>query len=245
MGFTGWTCYECGGTGESSTPVIEKEYTPEYRAKLDERARKRAEAKRAKQVEEFNNNRLAIAEKYGFNPEGKIYVVTGNTYEIREELREAGAKYRGGINWYFLEKQDRYPTIELSYEECLNVYPEYGTMSWKDLTEVQAVLNSKIPTEEDPSQYVGQVGERLDLVVTFKKRSTYEIPSYAGWGTDTVGINVFRDDAGNCFIWKSTSAFFNIAEGSKVRLRGTVKEHSDYKGTKQTILQRCRVEVVK
>lgn len=243
--FTGWTCYECGGTGESPTPVIEKEYTPEYRAKLDERARKRAEAKRAKQVEEFNNNRLAIAEKYGFNPEGKIYVVTGNTYEIREELREAGAKYRGGINWYFLEKQDRYPTIELNYEECLNIYPEYGTMSWKDLTEVQAVLNSKIPTEEDPSQYVGQVGERLDLVVTFKKRSTYEIPSYAGWGTDTVGINVFRDDAGNCFIWKSTSAFFSIAEGSQVRLRGTVKEHSDYKGTKQTILQRCKVDAVK
>ena len=123
--------------------------------------------------------------------------------------------------------------------------PEYGTMSWKDLTEVQAVLNSKIPTEEDPSQYVGQVGDRLDLVVTFKKRSTYDIPSYAGWGTDTVGINVFRDDAGNCFIWKSTSAFFNIAEGSKVRLRGTVKEHSDYKGTKQTILQRCKVDAVK
>ena len=114
-----------------------------------------------------------------------------------------------------------------------------------DLTEVQAVLNSKIPTEEDPSQYVGQVGERLDLVVTFKKRSTYEIPSYAGWGTDTVGINVFRDDAGNCFIWKSASAFFNIAEGSQVRLRGTVKEHSDYKGTKQTILQRCKVDAVK
>ena len=162
-----------------------------------------------------------------------------------EELREAGAKYRGGINWYFLEKQDKYPTIELSYEECLNIYPEYGTMSWKDLAEVQAVLNSKIPTEEDPSQYVGQVGDRLDLVVIFKKRSTYDIPSYAGWGTDTVGINVFRDDAGNCFIWKSTSAFFNIAEGSKVRLRGTVKEHSDYKGTKQTILQRCKVDAVK
>lgn len=179
------------------------------------------------------------------NFQTKIYVVTGNTYEIREELREAGAKYRGGINWYFLEKQGRYPTIELSYEECLNIYPEYGTMSWKDLTEVQAVLNSKIPTEEDPSQYVGQVGDRLDLVVIFKKRSTYDIPSYAGWGTDTVGINVFRDDAGNCFIWKSTSAFFNIAEGSKVRLRGTVKEHSDYKGTKQTILQRCKVDAVK
>lgn len=134
------------------------------------------------------------------------------------KMSDRGAKYRGGINWYFLEKQYRYPTIELSYEECLNIYPEYGTMSWKDLTEVQAVLNSKIPTEEDPSQYVGQVGERLDLVVTFKKRSTYEIPSYAGWGTDTVGINIFRDDVGNCFIWKSTSAFFNIAEGIKGKI---------------------------
>lgn len=177
--FTGWTCYECGGTGESSTPVIEKEYTPEYRAKLDERARKRAEAKRAKQVEEFNNNRLAIAEKYGFNPEGKIYVVTGNTYEIREELREAGAKYRGGINWYFLEKQDRYPTIELSYEECLNIYPEYGTMSWKDLTEVQAVLNSKIPIEEDHSQYVGQVGD-TELAEVY----SVEIPVITAWVRD-------------------------------------------------------------
>ena len=243
--YTGWTCYDCGGSGRARNPEIIKVYTPEYRAKLDERARKRAEKKQAERVAEFNSNRLGIAQKYGFNPEGKIYVVIGNTYEIHEELKEAGAKYRGGINWYFLEEQDKYPTVELTYEECLNIYPEYGTMSWKDLIEVQAVLNSKIPTEEDPSQYVGQVGERLDVIVTFKKRSTYEVPSYAGWGTDTVGINVFRDDAGNCFIWKSTSAFFNIAEGLKVRLRGTVKEHSDYKGTKQTILQRCRVEAVK
>ena len=242
--YTGWTCYDCGGSGRARKPEIIKVYTPEYRAKLDERARKRAEKKQAERVAEFNSNRLGIAQKYGFNPEGKIYVVIGNTYEIREELKEAGAKYRGGINWYFLEEQDKYPTVELTYEECLNIYPEYGTISWKDLIEVQAVLNSKIPTEEDPSQYVGQVGERLDVIVTFKKRSTYEIPSYAGWGTDMVGINVFRDDAGNCFIWKSTSAFFNIPEGEKVRLRGTVKEHTDYKGTKQTVLQRCKVEEV-
>lgn len=243
--YTGWTCYDCGGSGRARKPEVIKVYTPEYRAKLDERARKRAEKKQAERVAEFNANRLGIAQKYGFNPEGKIYVVIGNTYEIREELKDAGAKYRGGINWYFLEEQDKYPTVELTYEECLNIYPEYGTMSWKDLSEVQAVLNSKIPTEDDPSQYVGQVGERLDVVVTFKKRSTYEIPSYAGWGTDMVGINVFRDDAGNCFIWKSTSAFFNIPEGEKVRLRGTVKEHTDYKGTKQTVLQRCKVEVAK
>lgn len=33
--------------------------------------------------------------------------------------------------------------------------------------------------------HVGQVGDRLDLVVIFKKRSTYDIPSYAGCGLAT------------------------------------------------------------
>lgn len=159
---------------------------------------------------------------------------------------DAGRKGASQIKRLLIPKGFRFINLKwhTSLKDINDLVKEYGD-GWKDLTEVQAVLNSKIPTEEDPSQYVGQVGERLDLVVTFKKRSTYEIPSYAGWGTDTVGINVFRDDAGNCFIWKSTSAFFNIAEGSQVRLRGTVKEHSDYKGTKQTILQRCKVDAVK
>ena len=98
-------------------------------------------------------------------------------------------------------------------------------MSWKDLTEVQAVLNSKIPTEEDPSQYVGQVGDRLDLVVIFKKKDLLMIfLAMQDGATDTVGINVFRDDAGNCFhLENAPQHFFNIAEGSQVRLRGTVK----------------------
>ena len=99
-----------------------------------------------------------------------------------------------------------------------------------------------MPTEENTSQYVGNVGDRLDLEVTFIKRFTYEIPSFRGLGTDYMAINTFKDDEGNCFIWKSTRAYFNVAEGSKVRLRGTVKEHSEYKGTKQTMLQRCKVE---
>ena len=39
--YTGWNCYDCGGTGKARKPEIVKVYTPEYRAKLDEMARKR------------------------------------------------------------------------------------------------------------------------------------------------------------------------------------------------------------
>lgn len=62
-------------------------------------------------------------------------------------------------NSTLIRKQDRYHTIELSYEECLNIYPEYGTMSWKDLTEVQAVLNSRMYGEDDARAWARMVIE--------------------------------------------------------------------------------------
>ena len=35
--YTGYTCYECGGTGLRVKPLIVKEYTDEYAAKLEAR----------------------------------------------------------------------------------------------------------------------------------------------------------------------------------------------------------------
>lgn len=167
--FTGWTCYECGGTGESPTPVIEKEYTPEYRAKLDERARKRAEAKRAKQVEEFNSNRLVIAEKYGFNPEGKIYVVVGNTYEIREELKEAWSRVRDegvGVMGDFIGKPFTATTMsELNY--LVNAPLESINRELREELGIELYVNT-LPQIEDNSVsgflMVKRVGEPVRFI---------------------------------------------------------------------------------
>ena len=240
--FTGWSCYECGGSGESHKPQVVKKYTPEYEAKLEAQRAKRAEKRRLERVEKFKANLSKLIQEKGFNEAGKVYVAVGNTYSIKDQLREAGGKWKPALNsWIFTEAQTEFTTVELTAEECLDFYEDSGYISWKtiDFTEL---INSKTPKEEDLSQYVGSVGDRLDLVVTFTKRYTYERPSFTGYGTDYIAINVFRDDNGNCFIWKSASAHFNIPEGAKVKLRGTVKEHSEYKETKQTILQRCKIE---
>ena len=78
----------------------------------------------------------------------------------------------------------------------------------------------------------------------------YERQSFRGYGTETVYIHTFKDEAGNKIVWKTTSTISywdedgNLAyyeEGEKVRLRGTVKEHSEYKDEKQTVLTRCRI----
>lgn len=242
--FTGYTCYECGGTGESRKPQIIKEYTKEYEAKLAERAKKRAEKRLAEQLHAFNENRLAIAEAHGFNSNGKIYVVAlADTFKIKDELKEAGAMYRSGLNWYFLTEQEHFQTIEIDYEECLNVYPEHGTMAWKNLSEIKEVLANKLPQIEEKSEYVGSIGDKVEFAGTFVRSTSYEIPSFRGFGTDLMFIHIFRDENENCFIWK-TSRCFNIEEGKQVRVKGTIKAHEEYKDTKQTILQRCKVNEI-
>lgn len=92
--FTGYTCYECGGSGKSYKPTIIKEYTPEYRAKLDAQRAKRAEKQRLERVAEFKSNLPKLIEEKGFNAEGKLYVAVGDTYSIKDQLKEAGAKWK-------------------------------------------------------------------------------------------------------------------------------------------------------
>lgn len=242
--YTGWTCYDCGGTGETTKPQIIKVYTEEYRAKLDARNKKRAEEKRKKRAEEFRSNLQEHIQKKGFNSEGKIYIVIGDTYSIKDEIREAGGKWNPTPfgTWVFTERPNDFETIELEADECLIYHFEDGWIDWK--SDIQETIKSKMPEDKIDGEYVGSVGERICADVTFVRRYTYERPSFRGWGTDTIGINIFKDDAGNCIVWKSTSAFFPADNGSRVKLKGTVKEHSEYKGEKQTLLQRCKVEVI-
>ena len=48
----------------------------------------------------------------------------------------------------------------------------------------------------------------------------------------------FVDDAGNVFVWKASGAY-NVFDG--VTIKGTVKDHSEYQGVKQTVLTRCKI----
>ena len=241
--FTGWTCYDCGGTGERlNKPQIIKEYTPEYRAKLDEQARKRAEKRLAKQVAEYEANLPQLIQSKGFNEDGKLFLVVGNTYEIKEELREAGAKWFGYLQGWVFTQPTEYPTVELTAEECLNFNPEGGTIWWKGYNEIKPVIEDKLPKEElVVSEYIGAIGDKLDAEVTFTKMHSYERKSFRGWGTEWVGIYKFVDDNGNIIIW-NTTASPEVEEGKRYHITGTIAEHKEYKLDKQTILKRCKVK---
>jgi hypothetical protein len=54
-----------------------------------------------------------------------------------------------------------------------------------------------------------------------------------------VCIATLRDAAGNALVVKGTS--FWPTKGDTLKLKGTIKEHSDYRGEAQTVLARVAV----
>ena len=248
--YTGLTCYKCGGSGIDPKPQIIKKYTPEYQAKLDERRAKRHEKERLKRIEEIRNNMEGIYTSHGFSPEGKLWaVIEPNSYNIKEELKEAGAKWSSWLTrWTFTEKPERWATVEILFEEVYKISEEWGSVNYNYDVDTKELIERKIPKPEvDSGSYVGEVGKRLELTVTFKGTKSWKIPdrfSYRG-GEITQVMYIFEDAQGNTLIWKTTGYgldYEEYPEGCTLTLRGTVKEHKEYKGIKQTVLQRVTVK---
>ena len=93
----------------------------------------------------------------------------------------------------------------------------------------------KAREEGELSKYVGEVGKRVSF-----KPADYKV--LTSWETmyGTTTLYKIVDEAGNVFIWKA-SAWINAGRPVE-KITGTVKEHSEYGGVKQTVLTRCKVE---
>lgn len=105
------------------------------------------------------------------------------------------------------------------------------------------------------SEYIGSVGSKISVEVTYKSYGEYQT-HYTYYG-ETHTIYIFEDAEGNCIVWNTTSGIVEdkkvldkngmsqvIYRGSKLLMTATVKEHSEYKGTKQTVVSRPRFKLI-
>lgn len=92
------------------------------------------------------------------------------------------------------------------------------------------------------NEWVSNVGDVYEGTLTLMRKPGFN--TQYGYMT----IYTFEDAAGNTLIWKTSSAIYDgeyeIGPGAVVCVKGKVKEHGLYKGLKQTVLTRCKVEVV-
>ena len=171
-------------------------------------------------------------EVLGFT-KGYITIFKGDTYSEIEWFRASIARYARWWGWYIISTEEvpadlpeGITPVQLPWEL---VGQEDGKLKPEHL--VKEAVESII-YDESESEYVGSIGERLDLHLTVERAIELD----GNYGRST--MFKFRDDCGNCFIWTTaTTPGFKI--GDEIHLRGTVKNHNKFRNERQTILNRC------
>lgn len=97
----------------------------------------------------------------------------------------------------------------------------------------QEIFKSKAP--KPPSARVGTIGGKVELTVTIDKLRTIE--TEYGYST----LVIMTDDKGNDLTWFASRRPDGIDEGIACKIKGTVKDHAEYKGRIQTKLTRCKI----
>lgn len=151
-----------------------------------------------------------------------------------------------GMQWAenaMVKLQNMLPTND--YEQNLKNIVDTGFCSVKNLGILCSAIVMLQRQEQDAkkmeskkdSEYVGEIKERI----TFNGEIQVKVPLEGFYGLSMLFI--ISDEKGNQFKWKCTaSKYFDLMVGDKAEITGTVSNHEEYKGIKQTILKRCKTK---
>lgn len=231
----GGICFECGGTGISRTRKW-RIYTEEYRKMLDERNAKRQEKKLQERKAQAPYRNAVFFDKMGLAVDGSAYVVMGDTYERRNELKEAGARFMPRIGWYFANNVDGFDTRLFGIESFgkVDACDRWEIMFNGVLAEPIKKAQEEYIKENSNSEYVGEVGDKISIVATVDHCACFDTQF------GRMRIYTFIDSDNNVFVWKTSTATF-LGDGQKVQLSGKIKEHNEYRVIKQNVMTRCKV----
>lgn len=222
-------CFDCDGAGVKH--VEDKVYTPEYLEKKRIRDEKKSLKQAAERLESENKRTF---NRLGLNEEGVAYVVLGDTYSIRAELKAEGAKFNYFLGWHFAEEPKNRPFVKVSIEQIaeknsLGFWVEGYVADIVDELKAEA---SKNP-DEVPSEYIGEEGDKIEIELVLDKIRGFN--SMYGY------TYIYCFKAGNNVVVWMTQKGLDLEEGGKVTVKATIKEHSEYDGVKQTVITRAKV----
>lgn len=114
----------------------------------------------------------------------------------------------------------------------------YGRITFDEKKQLQNEYWEKINRSK---VHIGKVGMKIDLEVTFQRTVGFE----TAYGY--MHIHKFHDEAENVLVWKTSCGIAQVGKlpkkGDKMRLRGTIKAHNEYRQCKQTVMTRCKLEM--
>ena len=241
----GGICYKCNS--EKYIYKWVKAYTEEEMNKylasqerVKERKAEKAELERQEKLNKSKENQEALLVKWGYDVENPLIwlIGGGSTYEIKDQLKEMGCKFNPAFGWYSnhpIDVPTGYRIVSINFYDAYVWYPLSKRFELKDNAKEIADAAKATLEPESHSEYIGEIKERLrDLKVTLTAVRSFD----SFYGTSFIYTFTYGE---NVLVW-ITSSCKDIEEGEEILLTGTVKEHSEYKGIKQTKLSRCIIK---
>ncbi|MEK5036169.1 hypothetical protein MKY96_32490 [Paenibacillus sp. FSL R7-0302] len=94
-------------------------------------------------------------------------------------------------------------------------------------------------TQLPESNYYGIIGEKADITV----RCLKVIQSEGAFGYTYIHLMV-DESTGNRFVWNCTNGSKSLSEDVSYNVKGSIKDHNEYNGVKQTVLTRCKATII-
>ena len=186
----------------------------------------------------FEAKKVAWMEKEGFDKEGITYIVTGDTYSIKDQLKADGWKYNRDLMWHKADPagyEDK--VIEVKVEDVVQ-FTAWGEGRYvaEATKQIREALNKNRQTTVANSEWLE--GDTVkEMPATLTKKGSF----YGRFGLTY--IYTFQTEQDNVLCWFTTkNILFDV--GTKVIVSGRIKDRNEYQGTKQTVLTRCSVIVV-
>lgn len=228
----GGICFKCHGVGHFFKDV--RAYTQKEFDSKEKAAQRQNELNKQRKDEANIEKNINFLLNHNFINEN-TWAIIGNSYSIRMELKDIGGIFVKGLGWLFKEEinLDAFELglkmIQLNKDQV--TYLSSGVLKFKEVEELESLINSF--KEPNPSTFQGSPGARIERMVTIIKKS----PFSSQYG-ESNAISMI-DKNGNVYTWFTATDV--ISEGNEYKISGTVKEHTEYKNVKQTVLTRCKV----
>lgn len=232
-------CFACGGLGYTTKEV--RLYTEAEFAKMEEINEKNRQKKAAEQEQkmkvEFEANRVKWLVQNGFDENGVTYIVTGETYSRKDELKAAGFRYDSVLLWHAPKTPEGYEenVIRLCVDDVFEL-SAWGQYHY--LTGAKDIVAKKLAAtqHQENSEWIGEVGEKIkDIKIQLIRKYSFE----GKFGI--TNVYTFKTENGDHLTWFS-STFQSVEINDWVTLKyATIKDHNEYKGVKSTVITRAKL----
>lgn len=110
--------------------------------------------------------------------------------------------------------------------------------TWNRDLEIQAERRKELEAGK-ASVFVGEVGDKIIIEAVKVRCITSWETGFGYYPTTTYMWEIIGKD-GNVYIWKTSKELDTDAD--QITLKGSVKDHREFRGVKQTEVTRCRVQ---